>query len=267
MIDGGVVSELDGTPRERFDTLDRFIADHGIDLGDRAPRRWRSTDLELAQHAGRRRRAPRRARAAVARPARRPSWRGSSAQLDPVEMMFALKSLRARRQPANQAHVTNSRRARRCSPPTPPRRRCAASPRCETTVGVARYAPLNALAHPGRRADRARRRDDPVRGRGAPQPAAGDAAASDLRRDALGVRHRARRSSTATTRPGRRPSSASAYASRGVKVRFTSGTGSEALMGHAEGCSMLYLEARCLAVMRAARHRRACRTAPSRASR
>src|SRR4029078_144673 len=43
-----------------------------------------------------------------------------------------------------------------------------------------------------------------------------------------------------------------AYASRGVKVRFTSGTGSEALMGHAQGCSMLYLEARCLAVTRGA---------------
>ncbi len=45
---------------------------------------------------------------------------------------------------------------------------------------------------------------------------------------------------------------ASAYASRGVKVRFTSGTGSEALMGHAEGCSMLYLEARCLLITRGA---------------
>ena len=43
-----------------------------------------------------------------------------------------------------------------------------------------------------------------------------------------------------------------AYASRGVKVRFTSGTGSEALMGHAQGFSMLYLEARCLAAVRAA---------------
>ena len=43
-----------------------------------------------------------------------------------------------------------------------------------------------------------------------------------------------------------------AYASRGVKVRFTSGTGSEALMGHAQGLSMLYLEARCVAVVRAA---------------
>ena len=45
---------------------------------------------------------------------------------------------------------------------------------------------------------------------------------------------------------------ASAYASRGVKVRFTSGSGSEALMGASEGKSMLYLEARCLALVRAA---------------
>jgi hypothetical protein len=45
---------------------------------------------------------------------------------------------------------------------------------------------------------------------------------------------------------------ASAYASRGVKVRFTSGGGSEALMGESEGKSMLYLEARCLSLIRAA---------------
>jgi hypothetical protein len=44
----------------------------------------------------------------------------------------------------------------------------------------------------------------------------------------------------------------SAYASRGIKVRFTSGGGSEALMGESEGKSMLYLEARCLALVRAA---------------
>jgi hypothetical protein len=43
-----------------------------------------------------------------------------------------------------------------------------------------------------------------------------------------------------------------AYASRGVKIRFTSGTGSEALMGHSEQRSMLYLEARCVMVVRGA---------------
>ena len=44
---------------------------------------------------------------------------------------------------------------------------------------------------------------------------------------------------------------ASAYASRGIKIRYTSGTGSEVLMGNAERKSMLYLEARCLLLTRA----------------
>ncbi|HEX6506393.1 MAG TPA: propanediol/glycerol family dehydratase large subunit, partial [Chloroflexota bacterium] len=42
----------------------------------------------------------------------------------------------------------------------------------------------------------------------------------------------------------------SAYASRGVKMRVTTGAGSEVLMGQAERCSMLYLESRCVALAR-----------------
>ena len=45
---------------------------------------------------------------------------------------------------------------------------------------------------------------------------------------------------------------ASAYASRGLKMRFTSGSGSEVQMGYAEGKSMLYLEIRCIMVTRGA---------------
>ena len=45
---------------------------------------------------------------------------------------------------------------------------------------------------------------------------------------------------------------AACYASRGLKMRFTSGSGAECLMGAAEGRSMLYLEARCIAISRAA---------------
>jgi propanediol dehydratase large subunit len=45
---------------------------------------------------------------------------------------------------------------------------------------------------------------------------------------------------------------ASAYASRGLKMRFTSGSGSEVQMGFAEGKSMLYLETRCLYITRGA---------------
>ena len=36
------------------------------------------------------------------------------------------------------------------------------------------------------------------------------------------------------------------------KIRFTSGTGSEALMGHAEQKSMLYLETRCVMMVKGA---------------
>ena len=43
----------------------------------------------------------------------------------------------------------------------------------------------------------------------------------------------------------------SAYASRGLKMRVTSGGGAEALMGAAEGRSMFYLESRCVALARA----------------
>ena len=43
----------------------------------------------------------------------------------------------------------------------------------------------------------------------------------------------------------------SAYASRGLKMRVTTGAGSEVLMGETEGCSMLYLESRCVALARA----------------
>jgi len=45
---------------------------------------------------------------------------------------------------------------------------------------------------------------------------------------------------------------ASAYASRGLKMRFTSGTGSEVQMGAAEGKSMLYLEAKCVMITKGA---------------
>lgn len=45
---------------------------------------------------------------------------------------------------------------------------------------------------------------------------------------------------------------AAAYASRGIKMRFTSGTGSEVQMGNAQGRSMLYLEIRCILVAKGA---------------
>ena len=105
VIPDGVVSELDGTPRERFDTLDRFIAAHGIDLGDRA--RGHGARGLGARADARRRQVPRAELVRLARGLTPAKLARVVGLLDPVEMMFALKRLRARRAPANQAHVTN----------------------------------------------------------------------------------------------------------------------------------------------------------------
>jgi hypothetical protein len=121
----------------------------------------------------------------------------------------------------------------------------------ETTVGVARYAPLNAIAL--------------LVGSQTGRPGALTQCAVEERRNLeLAIRGLVTYAETLSVygtepvfvdgddTPWSKAFLGAAYASRGVKVRFTSGTGSEALMGYAQGLSMLYLEARCLAVVRAA---------------
>ena len=171
--------------------------------------------------------------------------------LDPVELMFALKKLRARRAPANQAHVTNLKE----SPALLAADAAEASARgfaeLETTVGVARYAPLNAISL--------------LVGSQTGRPGVMTQCAVEERRNLeLAINGLVTYAETLSVygteqvfvdgddTPWSKSFLGAAYASRGVKVRFTSGTGSEALMGEAEGMSMLYLEARCISVVRAA---------------
>ena len=66
--------------------------------------------------------------------------------LDPVELMMALKKLRARRDPGNQAHVTNLKESPALLAADAAEAARRGFDELETTVGVARYAPLNALA-------------------------------------------------------------------------------------------------------------------------
>ena len=68
------------------------------------------------------------------------------AMLDPVELMFALKKLRARRAPANQAHVTNLKENPALLAADAAEAAARGFAEIETTVGVSRYAPLNAIA-------------------------------------------------------------------------------------------------------------------------
>jgi propanediol dehydratase large subunit len=165
--------------------------------------------------------------------------------------MLALKKLRARRAPGNQAHVTNLKEspALLAADAAEAARRGFAE--METTVGVARYAPLNSIAL--------------LVGSQTGRPGVMTQCAVEERRNLeLAIRGLVTYAETLSVygtepvfvdgddTPWSKAFLGSAYASRGVKVRFTSGTGSEALMGHAQGLSMLYLEARCLAVVRAA---------------
>jgi propanediol dehydratase large subunit len=249
VIEDGRIVELDGRRREDWDALDHFIAGSGLDL-DVAREAAELDDGEIAR---------RLVDVSVSRAELVRLSRGLTparlarviAMLDPVELMFALKKLRARRAPANQAHVTNLKENPALLAADAAEAAARGFAELETTVGVSRYAPLNAMAI--------------LIGGQTGRPGILTQCAVEerlnLRLAILGLVTYAETLSVYGTEavfvdgddtPWSKAFLASAYASRGVKVRFTSGGGSEALMGESEGKSMLYLEARCLALVRAA---------------
>jgi propanediol dehydratase large subunit len=249
VVEDGVVVRMDGKNAAGFDVIDRFVAAHGIDL-DTAAEAMAVDSLEIA------RRlvdvsVPRASLVALSRGLTPAKLAQVVALLDPVELMLALKKLRSRRAPANQAHVTNLKENPALLAADAAEAAARGFAELETTVGVARYAPLNAIAL--------------LVGSQTGRPGVMTQCAVEERRNLqLAVQGLVTYAETLSVygtepvfvdgddTPWSKAFLAAAYASRGVKVRFTSGTGSEALMGHAQGLSMLYLEARCLAVIRAA---------------
>lgn len=249
VVEDGRVVEIDGRRAEDFDVVDRFLARYGFDL-DVVAEAQRLTDDEVARrlvHVD----VPRADLVRLSRGLTPARLARIVARLDPVELMFALKKLRARRRPANQAHVTNLQENPALLAADAAEAAARGFAELETTVGVSRYAPLNAIAL--------------LVGSQAGRPGVMTQCAVEERRNLQlamqGLVTYAETLSVYGTEPvfvdgddtpWSKAFLASAYASRGVKVRFTSGGGSEALMGHAQGRSMLYLEARCLATIRAA---------------
>lgn len=143
---------MDGRDSAEFDVIDRFVVAHGLDL-DVSQEAMALNDTVLARML---------VDVSVSRVELVRLSRGLTPAklarviglLDPVELMLALKKLRARRAPANQAHVTNLKEnpAMLAADAAEAARRGFAE--LETTVGVARYAPLNAIALlSGRRRD------------------------------------------------------------------------------------------------------------------
>ncbi len=248
-VEDGRIVFLDGREEHEFDALDQFIARYGLDL-DVAAEAMALDDVELARRlvdVG----VERQVLVRLARGLTPARLARVVSLLDPVELMFALKKMRARRAPANQAHVTNLKENPALLAADAAEAAARGFAEIETTVGVSRYAPLNAMAV--------------LVGSQTGRPGALTQCAIEERRSLQlaiqGITTYAETLSVYGTEPvfvdgddtpWSKAFLASAYASRGIKVRFTSGGGSEALMGHAGGCSMLYLEARCLCLARAA---------------
>jgi propanediol dehydratase large subunit len=248
-IENGVVVEMDGKTRDKFDMLDVFIADYAIDL-DRAEEAMAKDSLEIARML---------VDINVTRdevlyyttavtPAKLVEIVGN---LSVLEAMMGITKMRARKQPANQCHVTNVKDNMIQIAADAAEAAVRGFAEMETTVGIVRYAPFNALAimlgsnvgRPGIltqcAVEEATELDLGMRGYTAYAETVSVYGTEDVFMDGDDT-------------PWSKAFLASCYASRGLKMRFTSGTGSEVQMGMAEGCSMLYLEARCLAVTRGA---------------
>ena len=189
VVDGGRVVELDGVAEADFDSIDTFIARHGLDL-DVAQEAMRLSDVEFARLAV----APDVPRAEVIRlsagatPAK---LARVLACLRPPELGMAMTKLRARRTPSNQAHVTN-----RLDDPLLLAADAATAAafgfrEIETTVPVLGDAPSNAVACLIGAAVAAAGRAHPVLGRGSARAGTGHARPHLLRGDGLAVRHRA----------------------------------------------------------------------------
>jgi propanediol dehydratase large subunit len=248
-IEQGRVVELDGKQEDEFDLIDEFVARHGLDLSV-AEEAMALDTIEFARMVV----DPAVPRAEVTRltagmtPAK---IAATLALLTSVEILQAMQKMRVRRTPSIQAHVTN-----RVDHPLLIAADGAAAVahgfrELETTVPVFRDAPSNALALL-------------VGGQVAAAGALTQCSVEERTELELGMRALTTYAETVSVygteqvfvdgddTPWSKAFLASCYASRGLKMRFTSGSGAEVLMGASEGKSMLYLEARCIAVTRAA---------------
>ncbi|MGG7078028.1 propanediol/glycerol family dehydratase large subunit [Clostridium sardiniense] len=248
-IENGVVVELDSKKREDFDMIDKFIADYAINL-DYAEEAMKLDSVEIAKklvdiNVGRDEIVKITTAITPAKAVEVMS------HMNVVEMMMALQKMRARKTPSNQCHVTNLKDNPVQIAADAAEAGIRGFSEQETTVGIVRYAPFNALAILiGSQV-----------GRPGVLTQCSVEEATELDLGMRGLTSYAETVSVYGTEsvftdgddtPWSKAFLASAYASRGLKMRYTSGTGSEALMGYAEGKSMLYLESRCIYITKGA---------------
>jgi propanediol dehydratase large subunit len=248
-IQNGRIVELDGKSRDRFDMIDTFIANYCIDLSvaeeamaiDSTQFAKMLVDINVP-------------RAEIVRlsvgltPAK---VLDILKKMNVVELMMSMQKLRPRRTPSNQAHVTNLKDTPCLLAADAAEAAYRGFTELETTVGVGRYAPMNAISL--------------LIGSQIGRPGViTQCAVEEALELTMGMRGLTAYAETVSVygtdqvfvdgddTPWSKAFLASAYASRGVKMRYTSGTGSEVQMGYAEGKSMLYLEIRCVMIAKGA---------------
>ena len=235
-------------PAAEFDLIDAFVAAHGIDAAV-AEEAGALDDVEFARlivDPG----TPRDEVVRLAAGATPAKLARVVALLRPVELQMAIAKMRVRRTPSSQAHVTN-----RLDDPLLLAADAATAVafgfrEVETTVPVNADAPSNALAVLI----------------GSQVGAAGALTQCSIEEALeleLGLRGLTTYAETVSVygtervfvdgddTPWSKAFLCAAYASRGLKMRVTSGGGAEALMGAAEGRSMFHLESRCVSLARA----------------
>jgi propanediol dehydratase large subunit len=246
-ISSGKVSTMDGVAAKDFDLIDAFIATYHID-----PIIAREAMAIPSEQLARMlvdMNVPRTDLTRLARGLTPAKLAETVAQLNAMEIAFAYSKMRARRTPGNQAHVTNAK--------DDPLQLAADAAiavalgfdEIETTMRVARNSWSNALACCV----------GSVVGRAGTLFQCASEEAEELEIGMAGFTSYAETISVYGTEsafidgddtPWSKAWLAAAYASRGIKMRCTSGAAAELLMGFHEAKSLLYLEARCLCLQR-----------------
>ena len=246
-IKAGKVLSMDGVPAEEFDLIDAFIATYHIDP-EIAEKAMAIPSVELARMLVDMN-VPRTELTRLARGLTPAKLAEAVAQLNAMEIAFAYSKMRARQTPGNQAHVTNAK--------DDPLQLAADAAiavalgfdEIETTMRVARNSWSNALACCIGSAV----------GRAGTLFQCSSEEAEELEIGMAGFTSYAETVSVYGTEsafidgddtPWSKAWLAAAYASRGIKMRCTSGAAAELLMGFHEAKSLLYLEARCLCLQR-----------------
>ena len=247
-IRDGRVVVLDGVAEADFDMIDRFIATYHLDPVI-AQEAMAMAPLDLARMLVDMN-VPRVVLTRLAQGLTPARLAEVVSHLSSIELAFAYSKMRARRAPGNQAHVTNAK--------DDPLQLAADAAfavalgfdEIETTQRVARNAWSNALACAVGASV----------GRWGTLFQCSSEEAEELRIAMAGFTSYAETVSVYGSEgafidgddtPWSKAFLTAAYASRGVKMRCTSGAGAELLMGFHQSQSLLYLEARCLCLQRA----------------